>query len=987
MVDLLTRLQAALGDRYPIERELGRGGMATVYLARDVRHGRFVAVKVFRPEVAAALGPERFLREIAVAARLQHPHILPLHDSGEVSGLLYYVMPYVEGESLRGRLDRERQLPIDDALRIAREIAGALSYAHSQDVLHRDVKPENILLAGAEAVVADFGIARAMTAAGGDALTATGITVGTPAYMSPEQAAGESLDGRSDVYSLGCVLYEMLAGQPPFTGPTAQAINARRWTEPVPPLRTVRETVPTDLEQVIDKALAKVPADRFATAAQFADALEAVLRLRPRSVAPGTRRRMVVTVAVAAVVAVGVAFVFRGRWVAGAVLPSAATIAVVPFVPVVEDTGLERLGRELVVTVSASLDGVGGIHTTEAITVLAQTPQGKTGPPPKGAELARSLGARSVLEGTLLRSGREVRVDVTLFDVESGTALAHGTVAGGADDIAGLTDSVTLAVLRQVWQRGRLPVPSLAAITTRSIPGLRAYVEGEQALARGEFAEAVGAFNRAFAADSSFWFAYWRSVYPRDYEGTRPDSAAIAALVAHRDKLPAADRLLIEAAFLAGTMGERLALLREVTRRFPTYWPGWYDYGNFLVHWTPYLGTTVADARAALERTVELNPEFASAWEHLLWITVRQRDATGAGRALRALEGFATPTGFRFNPDLLGYYHALVRLVVSGGRDTATLVARDAQHVVTAFAAAPSEFLGNGFLVYGFPRAQVQFNDAILARGAGLEFQAVAWVGKGFAQAARGAWDSALVAMDHWQRLTPDSTAPLVTYGLAVTGASLGAVEPQRAGGLRPGAAGGRVPAWPEGRAELAWLDGIVAYAGRDAAGLARARLQVQASHCGDADVLDRSLAALAVDLAGDRRGAARALATLEWEGAEHMRHFRYGRHHPYLNAVNRLFASRWLLAAGDTAGASRLLPWYDAEFWSDHRFLGVANQAFAAPALFELAGIEEASGDTAAAVAHYRDFVQRYEMARGDWVGRVQKATRKLRQLSRPRS
>ncbi len=238
MSEILEQLKAALTGRYNVERELGAGGMAIVYLAEDVKHHRQVAVKVLRPELAAAIGAERFLREIEISARLQHPHILAVYDSGEAGGFLYYVMPYVEGESLRDRLDRDQQLPLDDALRLAQEVADALSYAHNHDVVHRDIKPENILLSSGHALVADFGIARAITAAGGDRLTQTGLSIGTPAYMSPEQAAGEAtVDGRSDIYSLGCVLYEMLAGEPPHTGPNAQAIIAKRLTEPVRSLR------------------------------------------------------------------------------------------------------------------------------------------------------------------------------------------------------------------------------------------------------------------------------------------------------------------------------------------------------------------------------------------------------------------------------------------------------------------------------------------------------------------------------------------------------------------------------------------------------------------------------------------------------------------------------------------------------------------------------------------------------------------------------
>src|SRR5256884_3545141 len=276
LIDPLARVQAALAGRYTIERELGRGGMAAVYLAQDRKHHRPVAIKVLKPELAAALGPERFLREIDTAARLTHPHILPLHDSGEAAGLLYYVMPYVEGETLRDRLEREGQLPLEEAVRITREVASALSYAHSHDVVHRDIKPENILLSGGEAVVADFGIARAITQAAGTRLTETGIRVGTPAYMSPEQASGGGpLDGRSDVYSLACVLYEMLVGEPPYTGPSAQVVIAKRFTDPVPSVRRLRETIPPAIDAAVSQALAKAPADRFVSAAQVAEALTA----------------------------------------------------------------------------------------------------------------------------------------------------------------------------------------------------------------------------------------------------------------------------------------------------------------------------------------------------------------------------------------------------------------------------------------------------------------------------------------------------------------------------------------------------------------------------------------------------------------------------------------------------------------------------------------------------------------------------------------
>ena len=270
----LDRLGVALSDRYRLERELGQGGMATVYLAEDLKHRRKVAIKVLHPELSAVIGGERFLKEIELTASLQHPHILPLFDSGAADNLLYYVMPFVEGQTLRSRLQHERQLPIEEATRIAQEVAAALDYAHKRGVVHRDIKPENILLHDGQALVADFGIALAASKASGARMTETGMSLGTPHYMSPEQAMGErEITPRSDVYALGAVLYEMLSGDPPFTGSTAQAIVARVVTETPRSLHAQRHTIPAHVEAAVNTALEKLPADRFATAAEFAEAL------------------------------------------------------------------------------------------------------------------------------------------------------------------------------------------------------------------------------------------------------------------------------------------------------------------------------------------------------------------------------------------------------------------------------------------------------------------------------------------------------------------------------------------------------------------------------------------------------------------------------------------------------------------------------------------------------------------------------------------
>src|SRR5687767_6367006 len=317
---MLEKLTEALRDRYTITRELGRGGMATVYLAEDLRHGRDVAVKVLHPDLASALGSDRFLREIRLAARLNHPRILPLFDSGAADGFLFYVMPYVEGESLRDRLTREKQLPIADAVRIATEVASALDYAHRHAVIHRDIKPENILLHDGQALVADFGIALAASKAGGSRMTETGMSLGTPHYMSPEQAMGErEITARSDVYALGAMTYEMLTGDPPFTGSTAQAIVAKVMTEPPRSLTGQRHTIPESVEAAVLTALEKLPADRFASAAEFAAALKAtadtgVRRVAARPAPASNARRAAIA---AMVVLAGVAGYLLARTLPG----------------------------------------------------------------------------------------------------------------------------------------------------------------------------------------------------------------------------------------------------------------------------------------------------------------------------------------------------------------------------------------------------------------------------------------------------------------------------------------------------------------------------------------------------------------------------------------------------------------------------------------------------------------------------------------------
>jgi len=410
MDQLADRLRNSLSGRYEIQREVGRGGMATVYLARDVRHGRPVAVKVLHPELGLSLGPERFLREIQIAARLQHPHIVPLYDSGQAEDLLYYVMPFVEGESLRQRLQREGRLPVDEALKVTRAVASALDYAHRQQVVHRDIKPENVMLHDGEAMVTDFGIAKAVSAAA-DTLTRTGTAVGTPQYMSPEQAGGEGeIDGRSDIYSLATLLYEMLTGSVPFTG-SQQAIMAQLFTSPVPSLRDRRDDVSNTLEQVVQRALAKAPADRYPTPAQFAAALGAPDVLTPTA---------------------SPAAASRGK-----------SIAVLPFVNMSADPDNEYFTDGIAEEIINALNKVQALHVAARTSAFAF--KGKNQDIRKVGE---QLGVTTVLEGSVRKAGNRLRVTVQLVNVADGYHLWSERYDRQLDDVFAIQDEISANIVK-----------------------------------------------------------------------------------------------------------------------------------------------------------------------------------------------------------------------------------------------------------------------------------------------------------------------------------------------------------------------------------------------------------------------------------------------------------------------------------------------------------------------------------------------------------
>jgi eukaryotic-like serine/threonine-protein kinase len=469
MSDAGARLAAALADRYRIERELGRGGMATVYLAQDLRHDRPVALKVLNSDLSALLGAERFHQEIMVTARLRHPHILPLYDSGEAAGALYYVMPLVEGESLRARMDRQPPLTVDEAVRLTREVADALSYAHDHGVIHRDIKPENILLENGRALVADFGIARASTASGDPRLTRAGLSMGTPLYMSPEQASGEpDFDGRSDLYSLACVLFEMLSGQPPFTGGSPEAVLVQRFTRLPPRIAGIRPAVPASIDVALHRALARTPEERFDTMTRFAEALT------------------------------------------GPVIPVAGSaeksIAVLPFTCMSTEADTEYFGdgmAEEIINALTQLPGLKVAARTSSFSFKGKNEDLR--------QIGDKLGVGTVLEGSFRRAGKRIRVTAQLIEVASGYHLWSERYDREYADVFAIQDEIATGIaakLKVTLTPGggeQLVRPGTANVEAYDI-----YLKGRAAMRhRGaELWKAIDGFEQAISLDPRFALAH-----------------------------------------------------------------------------------------------------------------------------------------------------------------------------------------------------------------------------------------------------------------------------------------------------------------------------------------------------------------------------------------------------------------------------------------------------------------------------------------------
>jgi serine/threonine-protein kinase len=637
---------ATASDRYRIQGELGRGGMATVYLAQDLRHDRQVALKVLQPEFASALGSQRFLREIELSSNLQHPNILPLFDSGIIDlggGVLpYFTMPVVEGESVAARLARENQLELDDALTIAGDVAAALDYAHARGVVHRDIKPENILISGGRSIVADFGIALAVSRSGDQRLTQTGVVVGTAAYMSPEQGSAGDLDGRADIYGLGCVLYEMLAGVPPFLGPTAQAVLARHAVDPVPSLRTLRPAVPLGVERAIERALAKVPADRFPTAAQFVEALHAAPETAPTAASapraapsPAVRRGVLAAGAVLLVTLAGAGVWLRARPPAEAAR-DADLLAVAPFE--VLDPSLELWREGMGDVLAHTLDGAGPLRTVSPSVVLRRW-KGR-GDQASAEELGRRTGAGLVVYGAVVPRGRDsVTLRAALLDRAGGMGKTDIEVSGEAARIGELADSLGIRALRVLSSGRTIGSVRRTSIGSTSLPALKAFLQGEQFYRRALWDSALTRYDQAIGADSAFALALFRMALvlgwrppTADAYGDR-DEYYMRRATLHNHGLPPRDSLLIVAdSFRLAAQGitepeawarmtlRSLAPVEEAVRRYPEDPMVWFELGEWRMpdgHDAWPIAAPPAVSLEASSRAIALDPGFAPPYEHM----------------------------------------------------------------------------------------------------------------------------------------------------------------------------------------------------------------------------------------------------------------------------------------------------------------------------------------------------------------------------------
>jgi serine/threonine-protein kinase len=650
MADLLEHLQAALGAAYRVERELGGGGMSRVFLAEETGLGRRVVVKVLPPELAAGINAERFHREIQLAASLQHPHIVPLLAAGGVGDVFYYTMPFVEGESLRTRLARERKLPVRDAVRALREVAGALAYAHARGVVHRDIKPDNVLLSDHHALVTDFGVAKALSRSAGDAsLTSLGMVLGTPAYMAPEQAVGDpGVDHRADIYALGAMAYEILAGQPPFGDLPPARMLAAHVTERVTPVSEHRPDLPRDLADFVMQCLDKDPARRPQSATLVRDTLDS---LTPASTpssgasAIGTHRRRGWWFAAAGVAAAAaVTLVFRP--------PSPATldpnrVAVAPFDVLDPPLALWREG--LVDVLSRTLDGVGPLRTVSP-TLVVRRWTGRADAA-SARTLGRVTGAGTVVFGGLVSAGEDsVRVSASVFDVARGVTLGEIELRDRSARMDRVADSLAVRVLREVGRTRPIGLVPGTPLGSTSLPALKAFLQGEQFLRRSQWDSTIVYDQHAIALDSGFALAWSHAGLAAGWAHSASDTLSLTYKIRAGNLnhgLAPRESLIVQAESLGAAvyggaehLGGRtipyarrmLATLTDAVRRYPTDPELWYMLGDAAFHAGPYAGFEQQQSLDAFDRSIALDSAFTPSYVHAIQLALDLRGPEAARR-------------------------------------------------------------------------------------------------------------------------------------------------------------------------------------------------------------------------------------------------------------------------------------------------------------------------------------------------------------------
>ena len=655
---LQERLQAALGSAYSVESELGGGGMSRVFVATERSLDRSVVLKVLPPELAHALSADRFRQEIRLAARLQHPHIVPLHSAGEADGLLYYTMPLVEGESLRARLARGGELPVREAVRVLRDVAAALAYAHEHGLVHRDIKPDNVLLSGGEALVTDFGVAKALSAAAtseSSGLTSLGVALGTPAYMAPEQAAADpQVDHRADLYAWGCLAYECLTGQPPFSGRQTAALLAAHMAETPEAIGRRRPMLPPTLSALVMRCLEKRPADRPQSAAEVLQALEGAITPTGGSAPtvpvrlPRHRRWPLIAAIGGGAVALiaGLVLYLSRPSNASAKNLDARVVAVLPFRVAGADPSLGYLREGMVDLLAAKLTGAGGLRAAEPRTVLSAWRRAGGAADRELAEteaftLSRNLGAGRLIQGSLVGTNRRLTLSAALLNVSKGSAVTQATVDGPEDSLPVLLDRLTAQLLTA--QAGSAGIETGGLST--SLPALQAYLDGVAAYRRGRYVDAGKALNRALDADSTFAAAALMLQEAAGWEDVPGTERADHVLATFQDRLSPRDQVQFRAVYgphypREASGAELVTSAERAVAAYPDQPDAWYHLGDWYYHFGDFLGIPDAPARAlaAFERATALDPDFSGPRQHIIDLHAIQKDTADLKRLQQRLQ-------------------------------------------------------------------------------------------------------------------------------------------------------------------------------------------------------------------------------------------------------------------------------------------------------------------------------------------------------------